>query len=128
LPIFPQQILFKPSIFSFDLKCRNPSFGLATKARGCKVTSQKEGSSRAKAKALEGCGSRGSPGVTTHSREFKEVRRSVREWTLTLPRQLPFWEKESQWTPESSEGKLKAKSQWIVALLVPLESSWNVDV
>jgi hypothetical protein len=27
---------------------------------------------------------------------------SVREWTLTLPRQLPLWEMESWWTPETS--------------------------
>jgi hypothetical protein len=59
--------------------CRNPSFGLVTKARGCKVASQKEGSSGVKAKALEECGPRESPGITTHSWEFKEVRGSVRE-------------------------------------------------
>jgi hypothetical protein len=80
-----------------------------TKARGCKVAGQKEGSPRAKAKALEGCGPRGSPGVTTYSREFKEVRGSVREGTLTLPRQLPFWEREYRWTLETSEGELKGQ-------------------
>jgi hypothetical protein len=36
-------------------KCRNPSFGLVTKARGCKVASQEKGSPRVKAKALQGC-------------------------------------------------------------------------
>jgi hypothetical protein len=45
-----------------------------SRQRHGKVASQKEGSSGAKAKALEG-----SPGVTTDSREFKEVRGSVRE-------------------------------------------------
>jgi hypothetical protein len=74
--------------------CCNPNFGLATKARGCKVASQKEGSPGAKAKALEGCGPRGSPGVTTHSQEFKE---------------LPFWERESRWTTETSKGELKGQ-------------------
>ncbi len=68
--------------------CHNPSFGLATKARGCKVAGvkrkeareSKEGSPGAKAKALEGCGPRGgSSGVITYSRESKEVRGSVRE-------------------------------------------------
>ncbi len=71
--------------------CRNPNFGLATKAKGLqgcgpkreearesrqrhgKVASQKEGSLGTKTKALEGCGPRGSPGVTTHSRECKKV-------------------------------------------------------
>jgi hypothetical protein len=63
---------------NFD--CHNPSFGLATKARGCKKPgSQKEGSLGAKAKALEECGPRGSPGVITYSRESKEGRGSVRE-------------------------------------------------
>jgi hypothetical protein len=67
--------------------CRNPSFGLATKARGARLResrgkkpgSQKERSPGAKAKALEGCEPRGSPGVITYSRESKEVRGSVRE-------------------------------------------------
>jgi hypothetical protein len=58
---------------------------------------------------LEECGPRESPGVTTHSLEFKEVRGNVREWTLTLPRQLPFWERESRWTPKTSEGELKGQ-------------------
>ncbi len=31
------------------------------------------------------------------------VPKSVREWTLTLPSELPCWELESKWTPESSE-------------------------
>jgi hypothetical protein len=65
--------------------------------------------SKQKAKVLEGCGPRGSLGVITYSRESKEVRGSVREWELTLPRQLPFWERESRWTSETSEGKLKAQ-------------------
>ncbi len=48
-------------------------------SRGKKPESQKEGSPGAKAKALEECGPRGSPGVITYSRESKEVRGSVRE-------------------------------------------------
>jgi hypothetical protein len=77
-------------------ECRNPSFGLTTKARGCKVVGQKEGSPGIKAKTWQGCkpkgrkpGSegkgigrvrpRGSPRVITYSRESKEVRGSVRE-------------------------------------------------
>jgi hypothetical protein len=31
------------------------------------------------------------------------VLESVREWALTLPRQLPLWQMESRWTPETSE-------------------------
>ncbi len=35
---------------------------------------------------------------------------SVREWTLTLPRQLPLWEMESRWTPEISESDLRGQT------------------
>jgi hypothetical protein len=59
-----------------QLKCHNPSFGLPTKARGCKVTGQE-----------------GNPGVTSHA---PGSAKSVREWTLTLPSELPLWELESQ--------------------------------
>jgi hypothetical protein len=34
------------------------------------------------------------------------VQKSVREWTLTFPSELPFWELESQWTTKSLEGDL----------------------
>jgi hypothetical protein len=58
------------------LKCRNLSLGLTTKARG-----------------LQGCGLRERPGShITCSRSAK----SVKEWTLTLPSELPCWELESQ--------------------------------
>jgi hypothetical protein len=35
---------------------------------------------------------------------------SVREWTLTLPRQLPFWEMESRWTPKTLESNCKGQT------------------
>jgi len=31
----------------------------------------------------------------------------MREWTLTLPRQLPLWEMESRWTPEISKSNFR---------------------
>jgi hypothetical protein len=34
----------------------------------------------------------------------------VRDWTLTLPRQLPLWEMESRWTPKTSENYLKGQN------------------
>jgi len=54
-----------------------------TKARACKVTGQK-----------------GSLGV----------KESVREWTLTLPKELPLCELESQWTLECSESDYKGQN------------------
>jgi hypothetical protein len=35
---------------------------------------------------------------------------SVREWTLTLPRQLPLWEMESRWTPETSKSDCRGQT------------------
>jgi len=34
----------------------------------------------------------------------------MREWTLTLPRQLPLWEMESWWTPETSESDYRGQN------------------
>jgi hypothetical protein len=34
----------------------------------------------------------------------------VWEWTLTLPSELPFWELESRWTPESSENDCRGQN------------------
>jgi hypothetical protein len=46
-----------------------------------------------KAKGLQGCGPRGKPRVTSHA---PGSAKSVREWTLTLPSELPLWELEFQ--------------------------------
>jgi hypothetical protein len=62
----------------FFYKCHNPSFRLVTKARDYKLVGQK--------------GSRGSHLM------LLGVQKSVKEWTLTLPSELPFWKLESQWT------------------------------
>ncbi len=34
----------------------------------------------------------------------------MREWTLTLPRQLPLWEMESRWTPETLESDCRGQT------------------
>ncbi len=46
--------------------CRNPSLGLATKAKGLQGC-EPRGSPGVKAKAWQGCGPRGSRGVTSHT-------------------------------------------------------------
>jgi len=38
------------------------------------------------------------------------VQKSVRGWTLTLPKQLPLWEMESRWTPEFLEGDCRGQN------------------
>jgi len=35
---------------------------------------------------------------------------NMKEWTFTLPRQLPLWEMESQWTPETSENDFRGQN------------------
>jgi hypothetical protein len=67
--------------------CYNPSFGLAIKAKGCKVAGQE-----------------GDLGVTSHApRSVK----SVREWTFTLPSELPLWELESQMDSQTFTARLQ---------------------
>ncbi len=69
--------------FSFQCCYRNPSLGLATKVRACKVAGQE-----------------GNPGV----------KKSVREWTFTLLREPPLGELESMLIPESLESNYKGQN------------------
>jgi hypothetical protein len=41
----------------------------------------------------------------------------MREWTLTLPRQLPLWEVESRWTPEASESNCRGQTSMDYGIL-----------
>jgi hypothetical protein len=41
----------------------------------------------------------------------------MREWTLTLPRQLPLWEMESRWTPETSESDCRGQNPMACGVL-----------
>jgi hypothetical protein len=70
--------------------CCNPNLGLLTKANACKVVGQE-----------------GSPGV----------KESVKEWTVTLPKELPLWELESQWTPEYLESDYKNQNPKALRIL-----------
>jgi hypothetical protein len=49
-----------------------------------------------------------------------KVQENVKEWTLTLPSELPLWELESQWTPKSSEGDFKGQNSlsWRVPYII----------
>jgi len=93
-----------------DISCHSPNFGLVTKA-----------------KRLQGCELRRSPGSQskkdasvwvkkkprnhiTYSWDCKKMWRSMKEWTLTLPRQLPLWEMESRWTSKTSESNFKGQN------------------
>jgi len=56
---------------------------------------------------------------------FPRMQKSVREWTFTLPSELPFWELESQWILKFLEGDCKGQNSldWNVpyTILNPLE-------
>jgi len=41
----------------------------------------------------------------------------MREWTLTLPRQLPLWEMESRWTPKTSESNCTGQTSMSYGIL-----------
>jgi len=45
----------------------------------------------------------------------------MREWTLTLPRQLPLWEMESRWTPKTSESDLRGQNSMACGVLYIIE-------
>jgi hypothetical protein len=83
---------FDKKRFITQTHCRNPSLGLATKARPCKGAGQEEP---------------------------RECRR-VWEWTLTFRSELPFWELESWWTPESLESDCKGQNplHWRVLYII----------
>jgi hypothetical protein len=88
-------------------QCRNLSLGLTTKARACKSAGQER-----------------SLGVM-----LLGVQKSVREWTLTLPRELPLWELESWWTLEFSESNFRGQNSldwgvpYIIGKLLELKCS-----
>jgi hypothetical protein len=87
----------------------NHSLGLATKAKG-----------------LQECGPRGSPGVTSHTlgrvRKCEGVNPHTPKVIPILGDGLPM---DSRNFKEQFQG---VKTQWLVTFFISLESSWNVDV
>jgi hypothetical protein len=62
--------------------------------------------SRPKQRACKVANQEGSLGVTSHALGVK----SVKEWMLRFPRQLPLWEMESRWTPKFSKGDCRGQN------------------
>jgi hypothetical protein len=81
-------------------KCHNPNFRLATKARACKSAGQEW------AQELHFM--------------LMGVQESVREWTPTLPSELPLWELESQWVFEFLKGNYRGQNSldWQVFYII----------
>ncbi len=74
-------------------ECGNPSLGLTTKARACKVVGQE-----------------GSPGIMPHAHG------SARECEGTnphTPKGTPFWELEFQWTPKCSKSDCRGQNPMV---------------
>jgi hypothetical protein len=48
------------------------------------------------------------------------MQKNAKEWTFTLPKELPFWELESQWTPKSLEGNCRDQNplDWKVPYII----------
>ncbi len=46
----------------------------------------------------------------------------MREWTFTLPRQLPLWEMESSWTLETSESDFRGQNSMACNFLYIIEN------
>jgi hypothetical protein len=72
--------------------CRNLNVGLPTKARAYKGAGQDW--------AQESCFM------------LPRVQKNVKEWTFTLPSELPFWELKFWWTPKFSEGDCKGQNSF----------------
>jgi hypothetical protein len=83
---------------TFITICHNPSLGLMTKARACKVARQEW--------AQE-----------SHFM-IPGVQKSVREWTLPLPNGFLNFQR----------AITMVKSHWIEMFFISLKSSWKVDV
>jgi hypothetical protein len=51
---------------------------------------------------------------------LSRMQESVREWTPTFPNELPLWELESKWTPESSKGDCMGQNSldWEVPYII----------
>jgi len=64
-----------------------------------------------------GCKSAGQEEARESHHILPGVWESVREWTLTLPMQLPLWEMETRWTPETSEGDFKGQNSMACGVL-----------
>ncbi len=105
------------------------ALGSRPRLRGCKVAGQEEGSPGLKAKALQGCGPRGSRGVTSHTPG--SVRKCEGVWGSEHSHSQGnshFGRWSPGGLPKFQRASWGVKTQWLVAFFISLESSWNVDV
>jgi hypothetical protein len=110
--------------------CRNPSFGLATKARGCKVAGVKRKEAReskgrkpgSKCKGIGRVRAKRKPGSQRKCEGVWGSEHSHSQGNSHFGRGSPGG------LPKLQSACWRVKSQWFVTLFIPLERSWNVDV
>jgi len=114
---------------AWQLDVATLALGLRPRQRGCKVAGQEEGSPGIKAKALQRCGSRRSPGVT--SQTPGSVRKCEGVWG-NEPSHSQRNSHFGRWSPGGPPKLQRAiagvKPQCLVTFFISLESSWSVDV
>jgi hypothetical protein len=95
--------------FHFSLEVyRNLNLGLVTKAKG-----------------LQGCGPRGSPGITSHTPENVRKCEGVNPRT---PKATPTLGDEVLVDSRNFKEQFQESTQWLEAFFISLKSSWNLDV
>jgi hypothetical protein len=114
--------------FNMTNKTRHMSHNIATLAlglrprqRGYKVAGQEEAWKLSQRGCKRVWAMRKLESHITYSRECKKVWRSVREWTLTLPRQLPLWEMESRWILKTLESDFRGQNSMACGVLYIIE-------
>jgi hypothetical protein len=56
------------------------------------------------------------------------VQKNVREWTLTLPSELPLWELESRWTPNFLRSNCRGQNPLDWRVIYIIKRFWNIDI
>jgi len=92
------------------------ALGSRPRQKGCKVTGQEEARELRQEEVWE-----------SHHK-LPRVLESVKEWTLTLPRQLPLGRWSPGGFPKLQRVIVGVKTQWFMAFFISLESSWSVNV
>jgi hypothetical protein len=128
--------IHKVTLLSAFFSPSNPCFNVATLAlgsrprhRGYKVAGEEEGNPGVKARAIQRCGPRGSPRVTSHTpgsaRKCKGVWGNEHSHSQGNSH---FGKGSPRGLPKLQRAIRGVKTQWHVALFISMEISWNVDV
>jgi hypothetical protein len=131
------KILWHHSGWFGSLSCHFPDFfrgsivatlalGSRPRQRGYKVVSQEE-ARKSRQRGRKGVGqeeARDKKKPRSHITYFWECKKvwgSMREWTLTLPRQLPLWKMESRWTSKTLKSNFRGQNSMACGVLYIIE-------